>query len=158
MNEQNEIRLLVAVYSISQISLSEYGLLNKRGQPLKLPRKFKTQKNVDALYLYEWATEKVVDIQEFKLQSIGREINEMAQSLSDSYMMNKYLFMLFILDNYLVEQSSGLDKNLMEPKVKRLISIMREEIKSINGTTREEIIMDSQQQWVQICGIFLTTK
>ncbi len=51
--------------------------------------------------------------------------------------------MLFLLDNYLSEQASGLDKNLMEPKVRRLIKLMREEIRSIEGTSKEEIIKDS---------------
>ncbi len=92
MNEQNEIRLLVAVYSICQISLAEYGILNDRGAPLKLHKNLKTQKNLDALAIYNWATEKVLAIQEPALQSIGREINEMAQSLSNEYLMNKFLY------------------------------------------------------------------
>ncbi len=130
-------------YSMSQITLREYGLLDEVGRPLKLKKNDRSEKNLDALAIYEWAAEKTKGISEAKLQSIGKELNEIAQSLHDDYTMNKYLFLLFLFEKYLLFEASGIDKNMMLPKVIRLIKIMRQEIVSVNGVTKEEIIKDS---------------
>ena len=143
MNEQNKTRLLVTVFSMSQIVLREYGLLQKNGAPLKLRQRDKTERNLDALYIYEWASMSVKDVSQYKLDEIGKEVNGMAMSLSDDYMMNKYLFLLFLFEKYLLNEADGITKNLMLPKVERLIRFMHTDIRPVNETTVGEIIKDS---------------
>jgi len=143
MNEQNKTRLLVTVFSMSQVVLQEYGLVQKTGEPFKLRKKDQRERNLDALYIYEWASLQVKYVPQSTISRIGIEINEMAQSLSDNYMMNKYLFVLFLFEKYLINEADGITRNLMLPKVERLIRLLRNEIVSIEGATKEEIIKDS---------------
>ena len=143
MNKENETRLLVTVFSMSQIVLREYGLLDELGRPLKLKRNQRIEKHLDAVYIYDWASEKIKEVSQYKLTEIGKEVNQMAMSLSDDYMMNKYLFVLLLFDKYLHNAAAPMDKNLLGPKVDRLVRLMRKEIVSIPEATKDEIIKDS---------------
>ena len=154
MNEKNRTSLLVTVFSMSQIVLREYGLIDKEGRPLKLKKDQRTEKHLDAIYIYEWASVAVKHVSQYKLDEIGREVNQMANSLSDDYMMNKYLFVLMLLDNYVHNELSVIDQNLLKPKVDRLIKLMREDIVTIKQATKEEIIKDSATLASNVWNLF----
>ena len=153
MLKENELDYLVAMYGISYFTLKERGMLGKRAEPLKLKKHENDMKSQDAIAVYKWLAEKIKGISEHELKTRADKFNSFVRSFQDDYFLNQYLMGLFMLEAYL-EDIGGLDRNLMIPKVTRLIKIMREGVININAEKGQAIVIDSSQAGSNLWRLF----
>lgn len=144
MNKKNEILLKTLVYSLSQMSLIEYGLVDERGIPKKIKNRDRRVDIDDSLFIYKKASEWIKHLSQKELQQNGKKINEIVFGLKDEYFMNKYLMMLFVLDHYLALNTNPIETNMMQSKVTRLIQKVKDGINSMQENhDPKSIIIDS---------------
>jgi len=156
MHKENELDYLIAVYGIFFFTLSETGIIDdKTAVPKKLRKKDQTEKNQDSLAIYKWLAGKVRGISREELRKRSAIYNDIVRALEDNFFLNQYLMGLFMLDQYLELEASGIDKNMIGPKVRRTIEHMRAKIVEVNVEhDGKEIIIDSSQGASNIWRLF----
>lgn len=155
MNKENEIEYLVAIYGIFYFTLKEHKLIGERAEPLKMKGKNNNQKNNDSIAVYKWLAEKIRGLSESQLKTKAEKFNQIVRALEDDFFLNQYLMGIFMLEYYLLEEASGLDKNMTLPKVERLINEMRKGIVKANSEKNgKEIIIDTSQGASNIWRMF----
>jgi hypothetical protein len=145
VTEEKKISYMIAIYGLMQKVLKTHKLLDSKGKPLKI-------KNIemheqDAIALYDWLAQSLRKISEDKLNTQAQVFNAVAKSLSNEYWLNLYLLALFMTESLLENDMSTLDKNMLMPKVERMIKHVRKGIIDANGEKPEEgrqTIIDSK--------------
>ena len=156
MNKENELDYLVAIYGIFYFTLKDYELIEPESAiPYKLKGQRNNQKNNDSIAVYKWLSERIRGLSPSELQTRAKKFNEIVRSLEDNFFLNQYLMGIFMLEYYLINEASGLDANLILPKVNRLIKEMRKGIIKANvEKDGDEIILDSSQGASNIWRLF----
>jgi len=155
MNDENKKDYLIAIYGIFYFTLTEMKLLGEYAEPLKIRKKDKDEKKEDSIAIYKWLAEKMRGISENQIKERIQTYNGMIKKLHDDFFLNQYLMGLYMLDHYLHNEGSDLDRNLILPKVKRLIKTMRINIIRVNSEKNgNEIIIDSSHAASNIWRMF----
>ena len=154
MNKENELEYLVAIYGIFYFTLKENKLIGERAEPLKLKGTSKNQKNDDSIAVYKWLSEQIKGLSTSQLKTRAGKFNDIVKALQDNFFLNQYLLGIFMLQYYLEEEASVFTKNMMMPKVERLIKAMREGIKKTNGDKGTDIILDSSKAGSNVWRMF----
>lgn len=133
-----EIEFIAGIFGRSQLEMIAVGLLNDDGSPKKEKRK--EPHHEDAIKIYDHLSEKVKNIGAAKLNEMAEETNKVAKNLiNDDTLINNYLLAMMLYRLYLQEEASGLEKNMMLPKVQRQLQIYEqldgEEYQKIRRTT-----------------------
>ena len=147
MTEDKKIAYIIAIYGLMQKVLKSHELIDERGKPIKIKLKHLAEHERDAVTLYDWFAQTLKRIPESKLNTEVRVFNAMAKALSDDYMLNLYLLGLFMTESLMENDMSPLDKNMIMPKVERMIKHVRQGIKDANEKTPEDgikVIYDSK--------------
>ena len=156
MHKENELDYLIAVYGVIFFALSETGIVDPATAiPKKLRKKDQTEKNTDSIFIYTWLSEKIRGISREELQKRIKKYNNIIESIEDNFFLNQFLMALFMLDHYIEAHASGLDKNLLGPKIRRTINHMRDKIVEVNiEHDGKEIILDSSRGASNIWRLF----
>ena len=145
MTEDRRIAYMIAIYGLMQKVLKSHELLDNKGIPLKL--KNLQMHEQDAISLYDWFAQSLRRVSEHQMNVQKKVFNDMAKALQDDYLLNMYLLALFMSESLLENDMSGLDRNMLMPKVERMIKHVRQGIIDANGEKPEEgqkTIVDSK--------------
>jgi len=145
MNEERKIAYMIAIYGLMQKVLKSHELVDDKGRPLKI-KNIKMHEQ-DAVTLYKWFAQALRHTHEDKMNTRKQIFNDMAKALKDDHLLNMYLLALFMAEALLDNDLSPLDKNMLMPKVERMIKHVRQGIIDANGENPEEgqqTIIDSK--------------
>ena len=119
----NKIEYLVGIYGFMQLSMQDVGLLDQKGQVIKLKKP--TMSEQDGIALYKWLGEQLKDVNAFKLREMAKLTDaRVGKLISDHKVVNNFLLSIMLLREYVDEQGSGFEQNLLLPKISRLIELV----------------------------------
>lgn len=149
----NETELLSALYGIQYFTFLEKEMIDKRtGAPFKFKKNQDNEKNRDAMAIYKWIAEQIRGISESEMQKKAELFNTFAKDLKDDLFLNRYLMSLFLMDKYL-ETKDKATRLMIQPKITRLIKVMREAIIKANANG-VDIVKDSSLMASNIWRLF----
>lgn len=117
----------VGIYGFMQLSMIDVGLLDNQGFPIK--KKKPTQTEQDAIWLYNWVSDKLRELNTAQLRSLGAETDKRVQKLiSDHSVVNNYLLSIYLFREYVDNDADKFEQGLLRPKIDRIINLLDEAV------------------------------
>jgi len=119
---ENKLTYLVGIYGYLQLSMLDVGLLTEQGQVIKAKHNMSEQ---DALYIYKWVGEHLLDVDKDKLRRLAQETDKkVSKLLNDHKEVNNFLLAILLLREYLDNHGSKVEQLMILPKVNRLVDVV----------------------------------
>jgi len=135
--------MLIAIYGLQQTALKREKLIDGNAVPIK--QKIRKQDDRDALDLYKWLAEQLINFSEQTINDRKQIFNSIVNKLEKEYLLNMYLMSIFMLEEYLDLYGNKAQKIIVSPKINRLNEFFRAQIMLAEGEEKGlSIVRDSK--------------
>ena len=113
----------VGIFGFMQLSMIDVGLLDQTGTPIK--QKHPTLNEVDAVYIYNWLSDRLKDVNVGKLRELAKETDKRVSKLiSEHKVVNNFLLSILLMREYLDNDAPKNEQLMLSPKVNRVIELL----------------------------------